>query len=260
MGRRFAVLVLPLALACGPGADDDGPAVSAWAAEFAAVQCRLAHVECDCSDPQTSSEDQCIDAITSVLENASAEAEAAGLIYDADCAAEALAGAEEFGCGTWSELDGDCSKCTPNRVYHGDVAVGDACLTHGGFSDCEAGALCLYGVCVACGAEIEIPSLAAGQTCVDANYNPLGVCEEGLRCDLATAVCVQVPAIGESCPDGVCVIGAHCSLADPMVPVCIASPADGEPCPDGECAEHGSACKSEDQSPPICVPEAVVCQ
>jgi hypothetical protein len=256
--RRLALLLLPLALACA--SEDGGDSPSEWAAEFAVTQCRATHVECDCSDPLTSSEDECVDAVNSALENAIAAAEAAGLIYDEACATEALAGAEEFGCGTLSELDNECSKCTPNLVYRGDVAVGEACVKHGPFSDCVAGASCLYGVCVACGTEYETPSLAEGQMCLDDGFNSLGLCEAGLRCDFATGLCAPAPAIGEACPEGACVPGAHCSVADPMMPVCVQSPADGEPCPDEVCATYGSVCKAEDQTPAICVPEPLACQ
>lgn len=262
---RFALLLLPLALGCKPGAIGEGDEEtgglpeSEWVAEYATATCQLAHVECECSDPLTPSLDECLGFYTQMLEMGGEEALAAGLVYDETCAAEAVAWKEQFGCGAWADLQGtDCSVCsTPMGVYHGDLGLGAPCVTYGHFSDCASGLFCPFGVCVELCGSSEPPSLDEGETCIDADYNLLGLCDSTakLRCDVAMGVCVPVPAIGEACPDGYCEYGTHCGPSD----ICIESPADGEPCPDGECAAFGSACEVQDQGPAICVPEAMVC-
>jgi hypothetical protein len=269
--RRLALLLVPLALGCNPEAtgesegegDDEtgGLREPDWAGEYAAAECKLAHVECECSDPLTPSLDECLDFYEQSLEMNGEKAQAAGLIYDGTCAAEAVAWSEQFGCGTWPDLyvhDADCSKCsTPAGVYHGDVAAGAACVTYGHFSDCASGLFCSFGVCVDPCVGYEPPSLGEGETCKDAEFNLLGLCDlnANLRCDFVTGSCVPVPTIGEACPDGYCAFGAHCDPSD----VCVESPADGEACPDGQCAGFGSICEAQDQGPAICVPEAIAC-
>jgi hypothetical protein len=252
--HRFALLCFSLVLACRsePSDGDEVDLHSQWVADYTAAKCQLMLGDCECTTSPPS-QAECQEFYASYFQM-KADARAPELAFDPACADQVLERLEEFACGTQADFQPQCDRCfSPSQIFHGDVGEGAPCTEQAGYSDCAVGLECDSGVCVSL---CNVTVFGEGEMCFDEEHVPLGVCDDGLRCDHLTLTCVPVPALGEACPDGACEPGTHCN-SDPVMPVCVASPADGEPCPDNICASSHSTCEGQ---PAICVPTLWVCE
>jgi hypothetical protein len=238
--RRLAPTFLLFA-ACG-GANGGGGGSSPipedeLPTELAELICGLVHGQCECEDPAEADEATCIDSKQSEFEENQADAQAAGLTYDAECAGRYAGGISDLGCDSSSSSEsGDCDYCA---IYHGDVAEGETCVAFGSFSDCAQGLLCSGGTCYdPCGGGDE--TLGEGEDCDPVAQEP-PYCDylDDLVCDPETMTCVALPGIGEECPLYLCAQGAICDTETMM---CVALPGEGEPCVNEQCGS-GAVCE-----------------
>lgn len=192
-------------------------------------------VTCVVGDPVHATEAECIEVERTALEEASAAAKQASLIFDPQCVEATIAGYEEAGChstGYWLARDRSLLEvCAP---YHGTIPAGeDPCFEVVGseFSECAAGSLCQDGACtgdreVDCICEDGFacsigtgdtttcrPELSVGASCIDGMGASLGPCEDGSSCQ--SEFDEDGFLIGGSCfarvPDGgACVIDDDC--------------------------------------------------
>src|SRR5690606_40456492 len=108
----------------------------------------------------------CIDSLSGSVESTAKAAEAAGLQYDAECAARQVAFYEELGCAIQADellLGASCALNCP--LYYGYVGPGEECqVIAPRASTCAAGLDCVNGICQ------DICNnwrLAEGATCYD---------------------------------------------------------------------------------------------
>jgi hypothetical protein len=172
-----------------------------------------------------------------------ASAKAAGLVVDTACLLSRFP-ISQYQCRTWSEVyDGNdeaptCSSCS---VAYGAVPLGQACRAYENFDDCSPGLACRGGVCVD-----PCAPLQAGDEC----FSQLIECDEGLYCDFATEVCVELPGAGQPCTDR-CTEGLYCDFE---TEVCLKYPGQGQPCPDFTCAAELECTYSDDEADYVCLP------
>jgi hypothetical protein len=242
--------LLALAAGCGNNGSDSGGSVSEeeFIDALAKSYCGTVHSQCMCDMPDDPDEETCITNESADLMSDQAEAQAAGLTYDANCAGDFVDQWDSIGCKTLSELDFGDSCAGACSIYHGDVPVDGACTSYGGFSDCASGLSCSDGICYdPCQPDGNV--LGEGESCDDTNPDG-GYCDysKDLYCDYETMVCAKAPSLGEACPGYVCAAGAVC---DQMTMMCVAPPGIGEPCP-GYVCEAGATCDSTSM---MCVAE-----
>lgn len=257
------------------GGDDTGTVIAQPIPEqelpdaTAAALCEL-FFGCSCENPEYPDQVACTEAWNTTVDEQQQAAQAAGLIYDPQCAGDLLAVVEASGCEAQVPLDCD----TYCAAYHGEQGVGASCTVpieeQPTWSDCAQGLWCLQGTCQdACGANA---GLGLGEMCRDDQGESLGNCQTGLWCDFETNNCIALPAVGEPCylgeicgagaicdfsgSESVCIpvpgageactyacdVGLYCDGVDGAEGTCVVLPGEGQPCsPSGGCAE-GSLC------------------
>ena len=258
---------------------------------YADLYCDLLQT-CDCNFPVTP--EQCVDGATQEFEMAFAEAETAGLIYDAECMGEYLNYFEQVGCKTTSELIADpnfagfsLSTC---KVFSGSAVEGEACTNYYEVygDSCVQGLYCAGDTCIKLADSPTTKQI--GETCDPQSE----ICEEGSLCLNSadapmTYSCVALPKEGESCMDTyLCAPGIYCDTLDFVCkgPVgegeacdgfsitcqdglycdnagqtCVPTLAEGQPCEGDEQCGEGFECDDPiDGNGNVCMPEgALVC-
>jgi hypothetical protein len=225
----------PLALpGCNDGEESE-PVITPRG--LAAQQCAQL-VQCNCG--VGNDVEGCTASLSSNLDSVASAAEAAGLEYDADCAARQSAWIEELGCAVQEDdllADASCALNCP--LYHGYVGPGEPCtIIADRATTCAAGLECLNGICE------DVCNnwrLAEGATCYDPVNQPTGTCVTGTHCDVGvTNRCIPTPQRDEPCPGGVCREGDFCNtLAQPEA-ICQAIGGVGDPCLSDSACETGS--------------------
>lgn len=280
----------------GGGASGPIPADRA-PAEFGGALCHLMFDECDCTRVKMliGSEQTCSDAYADQLEMYFAEAQAAGLVYNADCMGEFLdLYTQTIACSTRSELVNDVLtqlQVPTCKVHSGTAAVGEACTSYyQALGDsCVQGLQCLGGTCMQVVAPRD-PKLAGevcdfqtdlceeGTTCLPSDADPagpgscvrgpganepcVGFCDVGLRCDYPAGgserVCLQPPGEGEDCAFAPyeCAEGLRCSSG-----VCNVGLPEGAECEGDDSCALGLECENAtDGGPEVCqLEDAFVC-
>lgn len=189
-------------------------------------------VECGCAD------DMCSVKFKADLEDLVLYANAQGMVYDPDCAAQTV---NDYvisrGCLNGEQANYPfCGSCP---VYRDDIAVGEACnvpLEYAIFLFSEPcadpAAFCTNDVCYVPGAPLKL-----GDACASDDVDILEDCEEGTICDyLDSGRCEQALPEGAPClgPDGTC-DGLVCGAAG----VCAPYLPPGEACTDNyDCASQ----------------------
>ncbi len=283
--KTFTLLFV-LTLACktddggyGPVARDDAPNA------YADLYCDLLQA-CDCNFPITPEE--CVDGAKQEFGMAFAEAETAGLVYDAECMGEYLSLFEAIGCKTTTELIDDpnflgftLGSC---KVFSGSAAEGEPCINYYEvFGDsCVQGLYCAGDVCTKlsespptkqvgetcdpqaeiceagsiCTSSVDAPTTYScvdlpgeGESCMD-TY----LCDDGFSCDTVDFLCKGPVGEGEAC-DGfsiTCQAGLYCDEAGQT---CVPTLAEGQPCSGDEQCGEGNECDAD-----VCTPEGpLVC-
>lgn len=197
---------------------------------------------CDCQPLEYSSISLCASSLRLQEDVYATVARTYGLAYDGSCLEARADAVEAVGCQSAAEvalLQPACSYCAP---VHGDQPVGAACMQSGpeNASDCAQGLACVNGVC-----SDPCARIAAGQACLDMNFQSLGICADGTFCDNTSRQCRAYVGEGQACPNyNECMPGLTCNAA-----VCVGLPGPGEPCPSGACAE-GASCNGGTCEPP----------
>lgn len=192
--------------------------------------------DCECAQGRRyDSLDACKADVDGRVEGLRSRAEVTGLAYDPACIGAWIDELDAVGCAAAFDDDDDDDECQrPCNPLHGDVPVGGACTDRGGDSDCAQGLRCDIELC------------EGENTCTGLCADPcLGTCPGGCaddeRCDDASATCVALPGLGESCEDdGQCAPGLGCRYEEGEVfsATCIALPREGESCSQlGLCAD-----------------------
>ncbi len=244
--------------------------------KFSALLCD-AYYTCECDDvvdpsPFTSEENCKAEIEAEALADIDT-ADADGLTYDEQCAADVLAFIDGLDCTAVGDLDleglATIIEGIGCKVFYGTDDVGDPCENLGNDSDsCVQGALCENGTC----AEIEqLPDpgddceggfelCSEGAICIDIDGGqdhvcellpPLGqtclgtsdLCDIGLACDQSSKKCAAAPGDGEECAPpalSACAEGLYCDSD-----TCTELPGGGEPCsmPGNQCGE-GFTCQA----------------
>ncbi|MFO7564161.1 MAG: hypothetical protein R6X02_16060 [Enhygromyxa sp.] len=204
---------------------------------------------CSCDNPNYADEAACVDTRRTTASEEQLAAQAAGLIYDEQCAGDLLALAEGQGCAPQVTLSCD-SFCA---VYHGQQGADEPCTMpvedQPTWSDCAPGLWCVAGTCVdACGNDEA--GLGLGEMCRDDEGQSLGSCAEGLWCELESGTCIALPDVGEPCYGGeVCGPGAICDWSGDEA-VCVPIPGQGEACT--YACDAGLYCTGVDGGEGIC--------
>jgi hypothetical protein len=231
MLRRWSCISSLLALwsvaLSGCADDDPDPVITPTA--LAAQQCAQV-IGCSCSFGVNLDVEACIDQLSSSVDQVANAAEAAGLLYDADCAARQVAWYEELGCAIQNDellLGAACSLNCP--LYHGYVGPGEACAVIATrATTCAAGLDCVGGTCQ------DICNnwrLAEGALCYDPINPPTGSCLTGTHCDVGqTNRCIPTPARGEPCPGNVCGEGDFCNTLAQPAAICEGIKSVGDSC------------------------------
>jgi hypothetical protein len=204
---------------------------------LAAQQCAQL-VQCNCGF--TNDVQACTEQLSSSFDSLTSAVEAAGLEYDADCAARQSMWIDELGCSIQNDellAEATCALNCP--LYHGYVGPGEACsVIAERATTCAAGLDCVGGICQ------DICNnwrLAEGATCYDPVNPPTGTCVTGTHCDLnVTNRCVPTPQRDEPCPGGVCLEGDFCNVDLQPEALCQALGAVGDPCLSGSACVTGS--------------------
>jgi hypothetical protein len=179
---------------------------------------------------------QCVDGASGSVEQLANAAEAAGLEYDADCAARQVAFYEELGCKLQDdtllqdfELAAEATCALSCQLYHGYVGPGEECQSiDSRASNCAAGLQCNGGFCAD---TCNNWRLAEGATCYDPVNPVTGLCVTGTHCDLdETFRCIPTPQRGQPCPDNVCLEGDFCNNFGAAGATCDAINEVGQPC------------------------------
>lgn len=279
------VLVLGLAIACGDGGGDgdgsgtgpvDGDPVPEDQAPDEAQQTFCgAWAECDCAtfSDRYVNQAACESEITAALEAELAEAQAAGLSYDADCMGDLLATYDAFGCRTIDDIIADADDFAAYaqicKVFYGDDAAGMPCEDPPSLSgdSCQRGLACEDGTCIVrrivaegdpcepsdlCdGGAVCVPVESveqyecaelpeAGETCL----GMLDLCSLDAYCDQDTKTCATLPPVGQPCATQTLPIGGRCAAgAVCEEETCVAAPKAGEPCTDA--CEPGATCEDD---------------
>lgn len=238
MMRRLSGLVSVLALCAialsGCAEEEPEPVITPVA--LIAQQCAQV-ISCGCGLGSNADVQACIDSLSGSVDNVANAAEAAGLVYDADCAARQVAFYEELGCSIQNdELVLGASCALSCQLYHGYVGPGEECTVIADrASTCAAGLDCVGGICQ------DVCNnwrLAEGATCYDPIDPPTGSCVTGTHCDIGqTNRCIPTPKRGEPCPGNVCGEGDFCNTVAQPQAICEGIKAVGEPCLEaGACA------------------------
>lgn len=196
---------------------DPSPAVeerSEFAMEFARRFCAV-QTNCPCDDAAPLPD--CERFVESVVSKREATAKRNGLVYDEECAQEALARVDWLGTCEADPQDQPGGPPCPVYTKHRDV--GEECTGYSGtplMSDCRAGLECLslHGVCF----DLDDPRfLSLGEMCSGPSTVPghPEECGPGLICDLfGTGKCVALPPIvatGGTCTSELaCAPGDYC--------------------------------------------------
>lgn len=250
-------LVVSMAACKGNGGGGDGgtPAQPIPEDELpdasAAALCEL-FFGCSCENPEYPDEVACVDVRRATASEEQLAAQAAGLIYDDQCAGDLLALAEANGCAPQLALDCD----TFCAVYHGQQGVNQPCTMpvegQPAWSDCAQGLWCIAGTCVDACANPEV-GLGLGEMCRDDEGQSLGMCDpqQGLWCDADSRICITLPGVGEPCYlSEICGVGATCDWSGDGA-ICVPIPGAGEACT-YECDE-GFYCNGVDGAEGVCV-------
>jgi hypothetical protein len=221
------------------GGDDETEEKVVTPSGLAAQQCaQLAKCNCGIGNDQEAQQ-ACVDSFSQNLDSTANAADAAGLEYDADCAARQVEWIDEVGCAIQADdllLEANCALNCP--LYHGYVGPGEDCqVVAPRASNCAAGLECVNGICE------DICNnwrLAEGATCFDSINPPTGTCVSGTHCDVGdTNRCIPTPARGEPCPGNVCMEGDWCNQTAGPEGVCEALGAVGAPCLQASACETG---------------------
>jgi hypothetical protein len=207
--------------------EDPDPVITPLA--LAAQQCGSV-IGCGCPFAAGLDIEACTDSASSSIDSIANAAEAAGLLYDADCAARQAEWFDELGCSIQNDellLTATCALTCP--LYHGYVGPGEACtVVAQRATNCAAGLDCVGGICQ------DVCNnwrLAEGATCYDPINPPTGTCVTGTHCDIGqTDRCIPTPGRGEPCPGNVCGEGDFCNNFAAAGATCEAIKAVGEPC------------------------------
>lgn len=228
-----ALVLVSIAL-LGCAQEESDPVISPVA--LAAQQCATL-VSCSCPFAIGLDIEMCVDQLSSSVDSVANAAAAAGLEYDADCAARQVAWYDELGCAIQDDEQLAGASCALNcPLYHGYVGPGEECTVIASrATTCAAGLDCVGGICQ------DICNnwrLAEGATCYDPVDPPTGSCVTGTHCDVGqTNRCIVTPKRGEPCPGNVCGEGDFCNSFAQPVPTCEAIKAVGQPCLEsGACA------------------------
>jgi hypothetical protein len=208
-----------------------------------AQQCATV-ISCGCPFGITDVE-QCVDGASYSVEQLATMAEAAGLEYDADCAARQVEFFDELGCTLLDdtlqqdpELAGEYSCALSCQLYHGYVGPGEECVSlDSRASNCAAGLQCNNGICQD---TCNNWRLAEGATCYDPVNPVTGICVTGTHCDLdETQRCIPTPQAGELCPDNICREGDFCNAFGAAGPTCESIKEVGQPCLESNACSTG---------------------
>jgi hypothetical protein len=195
-------------------------------------------VECNCGIG--TDVEGCTQSLSGNFDSVASAAEAAGLEYDADCAARQSKWIDELGCAIENDellAEATCALNCP--LYHGYAGPGEACTNIAErATTCAAGLECSGGIC----ADIcNNWRLAEGATCYDPVNPPTGTCVTGTHCDVGlTNRCIPTPQRGEPCPGGVCLEGDFCNSDAQPEAVCQAIGTVGDACLSGYACDTGS--------------------
>jgi hypothetical protein len=259
--RRWIVALWLSASACGqqsagegPASEESGddPAPPIAEADFAAT---LADLLCDlqaeCTCDNALAEAECRDMLAESIAASSVPSPGSGLVFDPQCAGEAVDAWVQLGCGSVVEMPA-ADLCAPCPLYHGSRSAGETCTAFddGRFDDCELGLRCdVDNVCA-----VPCATVGEGEDC---SSRP---CAPGLFCQYTDpddeehgnqpiAACRDAAQLGQSCNIELeCEAGLVCSYSGECIEW--AGAQVGEPCEYG-CAD-GLQC---DESPPYeCLP------
>jgi len=195
------------------------------------AQCE-AQMDCDCltvagpvgEDPVAHTMATCLDHRRSEIEFWQKGAHFYELTFDPTCLARRLADLREVGCGdqfAWSAIRAGGSCADRCRIYHGDIAAGQACDLSEGVDRCGQGLFCDWSW----DETISDYSGTCKQTCVPDGASCLHAgCAPGSQC--IDWVCEPAPHVGDACPDYWCLDG-YCN---PGTLVCEAPLSPGESC------------------------------
>ncbi|MFO7565010.1 MAG: hypothetical protein R6X02_20360 [Enhygromyxa sp.] len=229
----------------GCAEEESEPVISPLA--LVAQQCAAA-VGCGCIPGDDHTVQSCTDSLSGTVEANANAAAAAGLLYDADCAARQVQWYEELGCAIQNGellLEAGCALNCP--LYYGYDGPGEECTVIAArASTCAKGLDCVGGICQD---TCNNWRLAEGATCYNPANPPTGSCVDGTHCDVGdTNRCVPTPRRGEPCPGNVCRPGDFCnSFAQPEA-ICESIKAVGEPC------LEASACATGYCTDNLCAP------
>jgi hypothetical protein len=131
-----------------------------------------------------------------------------------------------------AECDAGCT------IYPGDKEAGEACTADENGSDCAQGLACSdRNECVR---YVDFYAIQPGDECRDVQ-GTIGTCAQGYACS-GGDICVEAPAVGETCLAGASGTPAICNKTDfcePMSRTCQTKKGDGQMC------ENDTECQSE---------------
>jgi hypothetical protein len=240
-----------------PGSTDGEPLdVSNVAERLAAAECRMYMACGDCSDWSNDlGMAGCMDARRPLHEQQVATAQTHGLVFDAECAAQAIAFFDAGSCEAETAARRDAlDALAACELFVGTLAPGESCEPLAeqfpwtpDLEPCAPGSRCIVDVCVAI-ADV-------GEACDDTEARGENVCVEGAYCQ--GLQCERRGAIGEPCNrstvSGSCTNDAYCTLDEvcaPRTPLGSPCQFDNQPLPcDGSCSDDDGICR---EAPTAC--------
>jgi hypothetical protein len=245
--------------ATDPTSTDGEPLdVSNVAERLAAAECR-SYVACgECSDRSNDlGMAECMDQLRPGHEQQIATAQDHGLVFDAQCAAQAIAFFDAGSCEAETAARRDAlDALAACEMFVGTLAPGESCepLATGfpyvpDLDPCAPGSRCISDVCVAIAAVAE--------ACDNTDARGENVCVDGAYCRQSIQ-CEPRGAIGEPCDRayirGSCANDAYCTLEE----VCAPRTPLGSPCQfDTQSIPCDGTCSDDNTS--ICVESPSAC-
>lgn len=237
------------ASACKPvdEPDDDGsdqpamPIDSDEAADVLAQQICAQVFACECPNSlDYVDEPECVASETADIAARIDAVLAAGGSWDPECAGQLAKAMSDWECaGSTTAAQQTSFSPLTCPVLKGVLAVNSNCNRSSLGDDCQAGLLCLSGICV----EAPPLPLTVGQEC---GWDDLP-CESGSYCDWDTTnfdirICQAIPEAGDACSEGQYLCGPAANDLVCEAGTCTPTPGEGESCMEYNMCAPGLYC------------------